>query len=183
MSAPSLIRRELTNAKIYFIPTGETVDSITVSKTTWPDNAPTTNYTAYELAEIEKVVEELLTTEEKRMLGRVSGGYMQETETHLIGKRWTATTASTSSYLKQLQHGLSAAAATTVAQAPGVKAMLFLDGVFLLEQIGSAGAVVERVQVWARMTLKKTGDTGPDTKTYDVQFEQLYAALNTAVVI
>ena len=40
-------RRELKNARVYFIPAGEVVDTVTTSVTTWPDANPLTNYTAF----------------------------------------------------------------------------------------------------------------------------------------
>ena len=39
MSAYTTTRRENLNARVYFIPTGEVVDAVTVAVATWPDNA------------------------------------------------------------------------------------------------------------------------------------------------
>lgn len=182
MSVPTLSRRELKNAKAYYTPLGETVDtSVVVSKTTWPDGDPITNYTNFEVPDIEGVVQELMTEEEVFLLARASGGYQNETETHFRGLKWTATTAKTNSYLKQLQFALSSPAAATVAQAPGEKGSLFKDGILLLEW-NNGGVIIERLQVWARMTLADVGaSAGATTSKLQIRWELLQSGNNTFI--
>lgn len=183
MALPAFVRRELKTAKVYFIPLGETVDAGTVSKTTWPDGVPTTNFTNYEFPEIEGLVEEVMTEDEVFLLPRDSGGYQNETETHLRGIKWTATTSKTNSYIKQLQLATAAALAATVAQAPSELGSLFKDGVLLIE-LRNAGVVIERIQVWARMTLADVGAAaGATTSKLQVRWELLVAGNNTSVVL
>ena len=184
MAVPTLKRRELKGAVICFIPLGELVDAVTVSETTWPDNAPTTNYTDFEFPDIEGVVEEILSEEEPFLLARPSGGYGDEPETHLRGLAWTGTTAKTNSLIKQLQKALAAAAVASTAQSPGVLGALYIDGVFLLEIRGNAGAIIERTQVLARMTLADPGaGAGPLTSRVQVKWRIRYALLNTYVAL
>src|SRR5688500_10868400 len=109
MAVPNLIRRELRSAKVYFIPNGESVSSVTVSDTTWPTATPTSNYTNYEIPDIETLAEEIEQQDEEFLLPTPTGGYRNQPETHLLGKSWLITTAKTSTYLKQLQHGLALA--------------------------------------------------------------------------
>jgi hypothetical protein len=184
-AVPTLKRRELKNATICFIPAGETVDtSVVVSATTWPDVDPTTNYTDYEIPDIEGLVEELTAEAEDFLLPRASGGYMNEPENHLRMLAWIATTSKTSSFLKKLQYALSAAAVASTAQTPGATGALYIDGVLLIELRGNAGAIIERVQIWARMTLTDPGAAAAATTSkLQVKWSMLSSALNTYVAL
>ena len=184
MAAPTLIRRELKNAKAYYIPAGELVDAVTTSRTTWPDNDPTTNYTAYEIPDIEGLIQEILSEDEDFLMPQDSGGYQNEPEKQLRMLAWTLTTAKTSSYVKQLQFALAAAAVAATAQAPGVKGQLSLDGVLLIEIRGNDGAIIERWQIWARMTLADPGPAAaPQTSRVQLRFSKLQSGNNTYVAL
>jgi hypothetical protein len=183
MAAPAFVRRELKTAKAYFVPLGESVDSVTVSKTTWPDGDPVTNYTNFEVPEIEGLVEELMTEEEVFLLPRDSGGYQNETETHLRGIKWTATTSKTNSYVKQLQLATPGVPVATTAQAPSELGKVQKDGILLIE-LRNAGVVIERIQVWARMTLADVGAAAASTTSkIQIRWELLVAGNNTSVVL
>ena len=179
MSAPTLIRRELKNARLYFIPAGEIVDAVTVGIATWPDNTPVANWTAYQFADIEMVKEAKEVQIETFKVPRAGGGYTLDTEEMLTKRMWTATTAKTNNYLKQLEHALPATVVSGVAQAPFTQQANFIEGVMLLEIQNKNGTVTERTQVWARLRLVSAGDAGPATAKIEFSLEQRDSATNT----
>ncbi|RFC46914.1 MAG: hypothetical protein DUW69_001564, partial [Verrucomicrobia bacterium] len=107
MSALTLVRRELKNARLYFVPAGGTVDSIVVANALWPDNNPTTNYTDCEFVNIEDVKESSTVKKETFTVPDVAGGYRDEDEEMVTQRMWKATTHTTNALLKQLQNGLA----------------------------------------------------------------------------
>ena len=180
MSAPTLIRRELKNARLYFIPAGETVDTITISPTAaWPDNDPLANWTAYQFADIETLKESKEVETETFKIPKDNGGYTVDTEEMLVKRMWTAVTAKTNNYLKQLEHALPATVVAGTAQAPFTQNNNYLDGVMLLEIQNKNGTVIERTQVWARLRLVSSGDVGPTTAKVEISLEQRESAYNT----
>lgn len=181
MSAPTLIRRELKNARLYFIPAGETVDAVTVSVTAWPDNVPTSNYTTYQFADIETVKEAKEVETETFKIPKATGGYTIDTEEMLVKRMWNATTAKTNSILKQLEHALAGPVVASTAQAPFVNNSNFVEGVMLLEIQNKNSVVIERTQVWARLRLVTAGDVGPATAKVEFSLEQRESTLNTYV--
>lgn len=183
MAAPTLLRRELKNARMYFIPSGETVDAVTVANATWPDNNPTTNWTAYEIPEIEDVKEENTVKKESFTIPDAGGGYREEEEEMVTRRMWKASTHKTSIYLKKLQHGLATIPVVGTAIAPGTAKDNYMDGVLLLEIQNKAGTVIERTQVWARLRLVTAGDVGPVTAKVEISLEQLPSTLNSYVAV
>jgi hypothetical protein len=181
MAAPTLIRRELKNARLYFIPSGELVDGLTVANATWPDNSPSSNWTSYQFQDIETVKSAKTIKSETFNVPSDGGGYYEDIEEMVTMRKWTATTHKTNSYLKQLENGLAAALVAASAQSPGVKADNFLDGVMLLEVQNKSGAIIERVQVWSRLRLVNDGDIGPATSSVEFSLEQRPSTLNTFV--
>lgn len=181
MSVPTLIRRELKNARVYFIPAGATVDAVTVAVATWPDNVPPTNWTAYQFPDIETVVQETAESEEEFLVPRSTGGYINDPEKSVTSRMWKATTARTNSYVKQLEYGLASVPVAGTAQAPGVRHDNFILGVMLLEQQNKNGVIIERLQVWAKMRLVSAGQTGPATTKVEVSWEMQESANNTFV--
>lgn len=184
MAAPTLIRRELKNARVYFTPAGELVDMVTVAVTTWPDAVPVTNYTAYALADIETVTVETETEDEPRKLPRSGGGYQVDSEEMVTSRKWMASTAKTNSYVKQLQHGLTTVPVSGAAQAPGARLDNFILGIFTLETQNKNGVIIERLQVWAKMRLasQSAADIKPETSMVELSFEMQESANNTVVV-
>jgi hypothetical protein len=183
MAAPTLLRRELKNARMYFIPSGETVDAVTVANATWPDNNPPTNWTAYEIPEIEDVKEENTVKKESFTIPDAGGGYREEEEEMVTRRMWKASTHKTSIYLKKLQHGLATVPTVGTAIAPGTAKDNYMDGVLLLEIQNKAGTVIERTQVWARLRLVTAGDVGPVTAKVEISLEQLPSTLNSYVAV
>lgn len=185
MSVPTLIRRELKNARLRFIPVGETVDTVTVSKTTWPDGAPTTNWTAYDFPDVEKVGVSYETIKEDFLVPADGGDYENNPEEWVRTITYTFDTAKTNSYLKRLEHATSADLVTTVAQrpaAPGVQN--YIEGVALIEIQGKTGAILERIQFWGRLRLVTPGDkAAPTTSKLQYSIEMRQAGNNTVVVI
>jgi hypothetical protein len=182
MAAPILIRRELTNVRLYFIPAGEVVDTVPVSISTWPDNAPTSNYTAYAFIDIETMKEAKEVNSETFSIPKDAGGYFDDIEETVKSRKWTASTAKTNNYLKKLEHGLAAVPVVGTAQAPNVNNSNFIDGVLLMEIQDKTGPIIERTQVWARLRLASTPDVGPTTRKFDLVFEQRDSGNNTFVI-
>lgn len=183
MSAPTFIRRELQNARLYFIPLGETVDAVTVAVATWPDNDPATNYTSYQFPDIEMVKEAKEVETETRKIPRSTGGYRNDEEMSILSRKWTVSTAKTNSFIKKLEHGLATVPAAGVAQAPSINHDNHILGVLLIEIQNKDGAIIERTQVWAKLTLPATPDVGPTTRKFDLQFEQLESDNNSYVAV
>ena len=185
MSAPTVVRRELKNARLYFIPSGETVDAVTVTAGAWPDNVPTTNWTAYELPEIEDVksVNTIVKDGPFKIPDPNGGGYIDDEEEMVTKRMWTATTHRTNNYIKQLQHGLASAPAVGTALAAGLTKDNFLDGVMLLVVTKKDGTIIERTQVWSRLRLTTAGDIGPATAKVEFSLEQRPSTLNTYLLV
>jgi len=175
----SLVRRELRGYFIYFIPNGTAVDGGTVAITAWPDGVPTTNYTDWQFADIEKCVVELLQDSETFKVPSTSGGYDEDEDKWTKGRKWKCTSAKTNSLLKQLENGTASPVAAGVSQKPLGTRNCTIDGVLLIEIKAKDGTVIERTQVWARLSI--TTPAGGDAATSKIEFEfkQLEAALNT----
>lgn len=182
MAAPTLIRRELANAEVCFIPNGETVDSVTVAVGTWPDNVPPTNFTNYALPDVEKVVMEKGVVDEEFMIPDANGGYFADNEQMVTNRKWVITTAKTSNFIKQLDKGLAAAVVAATPQAHGTKQDNFLFGILRITELSKAGATLEVTQVWAKMRVRSSGETGPATRKIEVEFQQYASSLNTVTV-
>ncbi len=181
MAVLSLIRRELKNARIYFIPAGELVDGVTVANAAWPDNNPVTNWTAYQFSDIETVKEQKDIETEDFKIPRASGGYLTDSEETLLKRFWNATTARTNSTVKQLEHALPIQVASGVAQTPFTQNNNYIDGVLLLEIQNKNGQIIERTQVWGRLRLVTSGDVGPSTAKVEFSVEQRESPLNSFV--
>lgn len=172
-------RRELKNARLYIIPVGTLVDAVTVSKTTWPDNVPTTNWTDWQFDDIETVKEVKEFDTEIFKIPKDAGGYVDDEEQTLKKRKWTSATAKTNSLIKQLEHALATVPVVGVAQAPGVKNDNFIEVVMLLEIQNKDGAIIERTQVWAYLRLVTAGDVGPTTSKIEFELEQRDSGNNT----
>jgi hypothetical protein len=179
----TLTNRELRGAKIYFIPAGTVVDSVTVAIATWPDADPVTNWTNYEFGDVVSVNRLIETQDQVFTLVRASGGAQNETDKHLRGVKLQVVTPKTNALVKQLDQQLLGIPVAGTAQAPGVKGKPQIDGVLLVEVFNGDGAIIEREQVWARFTVV-TGPpvAGAEVGLITVQFERLYSANNTFVV-
>lgn len=179
MSAPTLIRRELSNARLYFLPAGETVDSVTVAAETWPDEVPTTNYTAYEWPDIEKMTDEKKVQEEIRMIPSASGGYVEDPEEMVVMRKWLCTTAKTNNHLKRLAAGLASAVVADTPQELGEVTDNYVDGVCRIDLAGKDGVLLESYKFWARIRLVSPGEVGPATRAIEFSVEKRYSSLNT----
>lgn len=183
MAAYTVIRRELLNARVYFIPLGEIVDSVTVAEATWPDNAPTANWTAFQLQDTETLKCEREFEEETFKIPKASGGYSDDVESLLKKVTYTGATAKTNSLLKQLEHGLNSQPVVGTAQAPFVKNDNFVEGVSLIELQNKSGVVTERIQIWSRLRLSDSGEVGPATKKLTYTIERRDSAANTYLLV
>jgi hypothetical protein len=183
MAAYTTIRRELLNARVYFIPLGEIVDSVTVSATAWPDNAPTANWTAFQLQDTETLKSEREFEIETFKIGKAAGGYSDDEESTLKKVTYTGTTAKTNSLLKQLENGLATQPVVGTAQTPFARNDNFVEGVSLIELQNKTGVVTERIQVWSRLRLVEAGEVGPSSKKLTYSIEIRDSASNTYLLV
>jgi len=179
MATPTLIRRDLHHAKVYFIPAGETVDTVTVAAETWPDEDPTTNFTDYELADVENLIDEKQVQEESRMVPSTLGGYIDDPEEMVTMRRWLGRTAKTNNYFKQLEFGVANPVADATAQELGTVTDNYIDGVCRIDLVGKDAAVKESIKIWARLRVRSAGEVGPATRLIEFSLEKRYSSLNT----
>lgn len=178
MATPTFIRRELMATKLYFIPSGETVDAVTVAQETWPDEDPTTNFTDYEMPDIERLVSEKEIQTEDRLVPSASGGYVNDPEEMVTMRKFLGTTAKTNNFLKQLDFGLANPIADATSQEIGTVTDNYIDGVARIDFLDKAGAVKESIKFWARLRLVAPGETGPATRSIEFSLEKRYSSLN-----
>ena len=176
-------RRELKNARVYFIPAGEVVDTVTTSVTTWPDANPLTNYTAFQFQDIETLNESKEFDTEVFKIPKAAGAYVDDEEQTLKKRIWTAVTSKTNSLLKQLEHALASVPVVGTAQAPGLKNDNSIEGVMLVEIQLKNGTISERWQVWAKLRLVTPGEVGPTTSKLEISFEQRDSGNNTYLLV
>jgi len=184
-------RRELKNARMYFIPAGTILAlgageaSLTISQSTaFPDNTPPTNYTDWEFDDIEEVKEALTLKSEDFSIRSDTGGYVVDDEGMVTKREYSATSHKTNALIKQLQHGLAALPVVGVAQALGANKKNSLEGVLLIEIMEHRlGAVTERLSMWARFKVKSAGDVGPATAKVEISFAMLPHTANSYVLV
>lgn len=175
----SVTRRELRSAFIYFVPNGTVVDGGTVAITAWPDANPTTNYTDWQFLDIEKVEIERETKSEEFDVPSTTGvGYDTDKEEWVTRRAFKCTSAKTNSLLKQLENGTSSPVTVGVAQTPMAQRTNSIDGVLLIE-VKAGGVVIERTQVWARLSVTQAAGAENATSKINFEFQQLYSSLNT----
>jgi hypothetical protein len=185
MAAYTTIRRELLNARVYFIPAGEVVDANPALSaiTTWPDNSPTTNYTAFQLQDTETLKVEREFEEETFKIPKAAGGYMDDVESTLKKVTYTGSTAKTNSLLKQLEHGLASQPVVGTAQSPFARNDDFVEGLAFIELQNKTGVVTERIQVWSRIRLTDPGEVGPNTKKLTYTLEVRDSTQNSYLLV
>jgi hypothetical protein len=183
MSAPTSIRRELLNARVYFIPSGETVDSVTVDSDTWPDNDPTTNWSNYLLHDTETIKCDKTYDTETFKIPKDAGGYTDDDENTLKKVLYTGTTAKTNSYFKKLEHALATVPVVGTAQAPHADNDDYIEGVALLEFQNKTGTVTERLQIWCRLRLADPGEVGPATRKLTYTLERRDSGNNSYLLV
>jgi hypothetical protein len=183
MAAPTTIRRELLNARVYFIPAGETVDGAAVTETVWPDNSPAANWTAFQLQDTETIKVEREYEQETFQIPKATGGYFDDEEGTLKKVTLTGVTAKTSSLIKQLEYGLASQPAVGTAQAPFARNDDFVEGVALVEFQNKSGVVTERLQIWARLRVSDPGEVGPNSKKITYVLERRDSVNNSYVLV
>ena len=170
-------RRELKNARIYLVPagtvlaTGDGSNSLTVAEgAVFPDNSPTTNYTDYEIPDIEEVTEELKKKEEEFVIpDTVNGAYFADEESTVTSRKYKAVTHKITALLKGLAFGLAAKPVIGTAAAINANKDPYVDGVCLIEIANKGGTVIDRAVFWARMRLTDPGKIGPETSKLGVE--------------
>jgi len=181
MAAYSHIVREKYTAKVYFIPVGEVVDSVTVANATWPDSNPITNWTNYQFHDTETI--ELERTYEKEAFKVGVGLNTEDEETTIKRIAYMGKTHKTNSLIRRLEFGLAAAPVNGTAQAPFVNHDDFIEGVALIEFINKNEATVQRLQTWSRLRLKEAGPTGAEVREFSYELEIRASTANTYLPI
>lgn len=184
-------RRELKNARFFFIPIGTILAlgageaSLTVGPlAAFPDNVPTTNYTDWEFEDIEDCKEALTVKSEEFFVARQTTGYTSDKDDIVTGRNYSATSHKTNSLIKQLQHGLAAVPVVGVAQALGLNTVNAIEGVLLIEIAEHRlGVVTERLCMWAKFRVKSAGDTGPATAKLELDFAMMPHAANSYILV
>jgi hypothetical protein len=185
----ALTRRELLNARLFFIPAGTVLalgsgsSSLTVAVGAWPDNDPITNWTNFEFEDIEKVTDVIESEKEPFKVPRATGGYRLDEEENIVRRVLTFTTSKTNAILKQLANALPTFIVSGTAQAPTAKNDNFMEGVALIEYQNKDGRVTERLQVWAKLRVVTPGEVGPATRKIQFSIEQMDSGNNTFVTI
>lgn len=176
----TLQRRELKGAFVYFIPEGTSVAGSPVAKGSWPSASPTSNYTDWLFQDTETLVRERKVDDRMRLVPSTAGGYTEDIEKSVKSLSFIGTTAKTNSILKQLENGTLAAVAVGVPQSPLGDRSGSLDGVCLIELMDeSTQTVVERWQVWARLSIDEASGASPEVSVLTFRLLMLEASLNT----
>ena len=179
-------RRELRNARIYFVPAGTVLalgagsSSLTVgADQAFPDNDPTTNYTDYQFAEVETVSEEMEKVSEKfKIPDETFGGYIDDDEEMVIRRLYKGETHKTNALFKRLQWGLAANPVIGTAASLGAAKDCKIEGVCLME-ISVRGTITDRAVFYARLRLTDPGKVGPETAKLAFQIGVLPHASNS----
>lgn len=178
MAVASLERR-LKGAHAYFIPFGETVDSGTVSSTSWPDNDPTTNWTNYSAGCIERVQPLREFDTEELICPKASGGYEKQVEQRSTRDGWICQLNQYNQWVTQLEYGLASAPVAGTPQTPFASSDRYIDGVLLIQARGTSGTDHHVEQWHARMRLATVPDWTNATSKPVVEFQVIANDLNT----
>lgn len=171
--------RRLKGAFVYFIPFGETVDSGTVSATSWPDNDPTSNWTDYEFGCIENVRPLREADSEDLLCPNPNGGYDKESEQRATRDGWILQTNKYNELITQLEYGLASKPVAGTPQTPFAERDRFIDGVVLIQARGLDGADYHVEQWHARLRLDEVPEWANATSKPVVSFQCLQNDLNT----
>lgn len=171
--------RRLKGAFAYFIPFGETVDSATVSATSWPDNDPTTNWTDYEFGCIENVRPMREADVEPLLCPSPDGGYVEEEEQRSKRDGWMMQTNKYNELITQLEYGLESQPEAGTPQTPWAKKDRYIDGVLLIQARGLDGSDYHVEQWHARLRLAEVPEWSNATSKPVVSFQALQNDLNT----
>jgi len=182
MSALAFNRREVKGERIYFIPAGSVVDSVTVAVATGPDADPATNYSDFEIHDIETLQPEKETESETFLIPSDTDGYEEDLDETVKSNSWVAETSKTNAIVKMLEYGLESLPVATVAQVPFARKENYVEGILLKEtQVRSVG-VTERLQIWARAYLVTPGQSSSKTSKVQLRFRKMASANNTFVI-
>lgn len=173
--------RRLKGAFVFFIPFGETVDSVTVSATAWPDNDPTTNWTNYAFGCIENVKPLREYDTEVFLCPDPAGGYDEDEEQRLKRFGWIMQTSKYNEVITQLEYALATVPVIDTAQSPAAERDSFVEGVVLIQARGSAGSDYHVEQWHAKLRLATVPDWANATSRPIIQFQLVRNDLNTFV--
>jgi len=171
--------RRLKGAFVYFIPFGVTVDSATVSATSWPDNDPTTNWTDYAFGCIENVQPMREADTESLLCPSPDGGYILEDEQRATKDGWMMQTNKYNELIDRLEYGLASTPVAGVPQTPFAERDRYVDGVVLIQARGLDGTDYHVEQWHARLRLATVPEWGNSTSKPVVSFQCLQNDLNT----
>jgi len=173
-------RKEYLTGRVYCIPIGTVIalgsgdSSLTVSKTTWPDNVPTTNWSDWMIQDTQKITKTKEFGEEVFGVLNDNGGMTDNKEKYLKGVVFSGETFHTREIFKQLEWGLASIPQIGEAQAPFAENEDSIECVCLIEfQDSRTGAMTEAVQFWAKLSLKDDGSGSEKTRKLVYELERV----------
>lgn len=165
----------------YFVESGTTVDTQTVSSTVKPDVDPTTNWTASTLGDILnfKFGDEKVDMSYQRPLS--SGGYEKVNRSHVVQDFVTIKTRQMGELVARLQHGLSAEIATGTAQTPGLTLDRKVLGWLRIQgrQLGGGDRFI--MDWWCEARLEETGEFNNQVVEPVLRFTQIKGVAGNSV--
>lgn len=183
MAVLAFNRREVKGERIYFIPAGTSVDSVTVAIATWPDASPTSNWTDFEMDDIEMLEPGKEVETETFVIPSNTDGYDEDEDQTVKANFWTAETAKTNALVKMIEYGLATLPVANTAQVPFARKENYVEGVLLKETVVRGVGVTERLQCWARVYLETPGNSSSKTSKVKLKFRRMASANNTFVII
>lgn len=171
--------RRLKGAFVYFIPFGETVDGSTVSKTSWPDATPTSNWEDWAFGCIENVQPIREADTETLLCPDPEGGYVEEEEMRSKRDGWTMQTNQYNELITQLEYGLKSSPVAGTPQTPFAQKNREINGVVLIQARGQGGSDFHIEQWEADLKLDTVPEWANSTSKPTISFRVRQNDLNT----
>lgn len=177
MSAPSTDSLALAGFT-FFIPDGSSVDGQTTSESVYPDNNPTTNWTAYTLGDVLKHKWGKKKVSDPYLAPLANGDFIEMQRENVISEWVDVMYRQTHEIFQRLQYGLAAAINVGTAQGIGEKSDAFVNGWLLEQQVVSGGpnAGASRVILRMRAQVRQVDDVeyeGPKVSGTSLRFYKI----------
>lgn len=180
MSAPALLER-LVGCFAYFIPTGSTVDTLTISPTVKPDASPTTNWTDFYLGSIISAKHAVETQDNGFLRASPTGGFEKVPRLKVLSDSITLKTREMGEAQLRLQYGLSAAIVEGAAQTPFASTDRRIDGWLKCHYREEDGQDLAIMDVWASMELTNGLSAEGKTTEPELKFTVIKSVNGVAV--
>lgn len=157
MAKPSLTEI-LIGGFAYFIPSGSSVDSQTVSSTVKPDTAPATNWTTNTLGDILNFKFGKEEEDASYLAPQASGGYAKINRKFVVQDYVTLKTRQMGEIVHRLSMGVTAEIALGTAQTPGLAQDRKIEGWLRLQGRQLGGTDLFILDWWAEARIEETGE-------------------------